>query len=74
MATTRNFLLPFPEGIGPTMSIPYFANGHGEEMELNFSGGFFMTLVNIWHISQRFTNSAESLLIVGQKYPAHMAL
>jgi hypothetical protein len=36
----RNFLLPFPEGIGPMRSMPHSANGHGEEMGINLSGDF----------------------------------
>ena len=65
-ATIKNFFCAFASGKGPRMSSPYWANDHGAIKLERCSGGWWVVLANLWHLSHFCTKSAESFFIVGQ--------
>lgn len=48
------------------MSTPHWANGQGEDMEVNSSRGLFKALTNFWHLSHGLTIAMDSWYIFGQ--------
>ena len=55
-------------------SIPQTAKGHGEVIEVSFSGCDLGMLENLWHLSHFLAKFMASVFIVGQKYPCLKAL